>query len=332
MTLQQRIDLLVALGKYMQNNSSEWQTIKEDANRANPWFVPEFIDMAAANISSEFLQKDKLEHWVEQYSIPNNNDKPVRVGVVMAGNLPMVGFHDMLCVFIAGHKLLVKLSSKDEILIKHLIAVMTDLHPPLKDLIAFADNLKGCFAYIATGSNNSSYYFDYYFGKYPNIIRRNRTSIAVLDGTESATELELLADDMQTYFGLGCRNVTKLFVPENYNFELLLKALNKYEHYADFHKYKHNYDYQLALLMMGNKFYMTNGTVLLSENESLFTAVSQINYKYYQTPNDLVELKKNKEVQCIVGHGFLPFGKTQTPGLTDYADGVDTLHFALNLG
>lgn len=331
MTLQQRIDLLVALGKYINNNSTEWQSIKEDANRANPWFVPEFIEMAALNIANEFLQKEKLEQWVAEYKVPNENTKPVRVGVVMAGNLPMVGFHDMLCVFIAGHKQLIKLSSKDEILIKHLVTVMTDLHPPVADLIAFADNLKGCDAYIATGSNNSGRYFDYYFGKYPNIIRRNRTSVAVLDGSETTEELELLADDMQTYFGLGCRNVTKLYVPENYNFEPLLKALNKYEHYSDFHKYKHNYDYQLALLMMGNKFYMTNGTILLSENQSLFTAVSQINYNFYKNKNELEGLKENMDIQCIVGHGFLPFGKTQKPGLNDYADGIDTLQFALDL-
>ncbi len=331
MTLQQRIDLLVALGKYINNNSTEWLSIKEDANRANPWFVPEFIEMAAFNMTNEFLQKDKLEQWVAEYKVPNENAKPVRVGVVMAGNLPMVGFHDMLCVFIAGHKQLIKLSSKDEILIKHLVMVMTDLHPPLVDLIAFADNLKGCDAYIATGSNNSGRYFDYYFGKYPNIIRRNRTSIAVLDGSESAGELELLADDMQTYFGLGCRNVTKLYVPENYNFEPLLMALNKYEHYADFHKYKHNYDYQLALLMMGNKLYMTNGTILLSENESLFTAVSQINYNYYKNENEFEGLKENMDIQCIVGHNYVPFGKTQKPGLNDYADGIDTFQFALGL-
>ncbi len=331
MTLQQRIDLLVALGKYINNNSTEWQSIKEDANRANPWFVPEFIEMAALNIVNEFLQKEKLENWTTEYKVPNENSKPIRVGVVMAGNLPMVGFHDMLCVFIAGHKQLIKLSSKDEILIKHLVTVMTDLHPPLTELIAFADNLKGCDAYIATGSNNSGRYFDYYFGKYPNIIRRNRTSVAVLDGSETTEELELLADDMQTYFGLGCRNVTKMYVPENYNFEPLLKALNKYEHYSDFHKYKHNYDYQLALLMMGNKFYMTNGTILLSENESLFTAVSQINYNFYKSKKELEGLRENMDIQCIVGHRFLAFGKTQKPGLNEYADGVDTLQFALGL-
>ncbi|HEX8357692.1 MAG TPA: acyl-CoA reductase, partial [Segetibacter sp.] len=259
MTLQERINVLTGLGEYMQNNSHEWAAVKEQASRANPWFVPEFIEMSAKNISTAFLQKSKLEAWVQLYQVPAENAKPVTVGVVMAGNIPMVGFHDMLCIFITGHKQLIKLSSKDDILIKHLVSVLTRQHASIGEYISFAENLKGCNAYIATGSNNSGRYFDYYFGRFPNIIRRNRTSVAIIDGTETPEELEQLADDIQTYFGLGCRNVTKLYVPENYNFESLLKALNKYEHYEDFHKYKHNYDYQLALLMMGNKFYMTNG-------------------------------------------------------------------------
>ncbi len=331
MTLQQRIELLVKLGDYMQKNGQKWTIAKEQANRVNPWFVPEFIEMAAANIANTFLQKDKLENWVNEYAVPAKNANPVAVGVVMAGNIPMVGFHDMLCIFITGHKQVIKLSSKDKVLIKHLVSVMAEWEPQVQSFISFSENLKGCDAYIATGSNNSSRYFDYYFGKYPNIIRRNRTSVAVLDGTETAEELEKLADDIQTYFGLGCRNVTKLYVPENYDFNGLLQALNKYEHYEDFHKYKHNYDYQLALLMMGNKFYMTNGTVLLSKNPSLFTAVSQVNYENYKNKEELEALKNNFDVQCIVGHNAIPFGSAQTPSLTDYPDGVDTMKFAMSL-
>lgn len=332
MTLQQRIDLLVELGRYIQNNSRDWQDVKESAYRANPWFIPQFIDMASANIAEQFLQKDKLENWATRYNIPATNPKPMTVGLVMAGNIPMVGFHDLLSVFITGHKQLIKLSSKDEVLIKHLILVMTELYPALRDLITIApQNLKGCEAYIATGSNNSGRYFDYYFGKYPNIIRKNKTSVAIVDGKESAEELEKLADDIQTYFGLGCRNVTKLYVPEDYHFEPLLRALNKYEYYADFHKYKHNYDYQLALLMMGNKKYMTNGTVLLSQNESLFTAVSQVHYETYTSKDQLGSLRNLPDVQCVVGHEQTPFGEAQKPGLMDYADKVDTVAFALSL-
>ena len=331
MTLQQRIDILVKLGVYMQNNGHDWVMAKEQTTRLNPWFVPEFIEMASENIIKEFLQRDKLQDWVRIYKIPEENTEPVTVGVVMAGNIPLVGFQDMLSVFIAGQKQIIKPSSKDSILIKHLVAVMIKENEEIRNLISFAENLKGCNAYIATGSNNSSRYFDYYFGKYPHIIRRNRTSIAILDGTETGDELEKLADDIQSYFGLGCRNVTKLYVPKDYNFEELLRALNKYSYYEDFHKYKHNYDYQLALLMMGNKFYMTNGTVLLTENPSLFTAVSQVHYEYYNNQEDLKSVQSNEDIQCIVGHGFVPFGNSQKPGLTNYADRTDTLQFALNL-
>jgi hypothetical protein len=255
----------------------------------------------------------------------------LRVGIVMAGNIPMVGFHDLLCVFITGHISAIKLSSKDEVLIQDIVLRLKEWEPEVAELITIAENLKGCDAYIATGSNNSGRYFDYYFGKYPHIIRRNRTSIAVLYESETTEELEKLADDIQTFFGLGCRNVTKLYVPHEYDFSALLKALNKYEHYEDFHKYKHNYDYQLALLMMGNKFYMTNGTILLSKNESLFTAVSQVNYEFYSNKKDLELLNDNKDVQCIVGHTAIPFGQAQQPSLFDYADGVDTMKFAMSL-
>lgn len=331
MTLQQRINLLVRLGDYMQTNCQEWQKTKELANRRNPWFVPEFIEMAAANISYNFLQKNKLEEWVKSYNIPAKNAKPVIIGIVMAGNIPLVGFHDWLCTFITGHIAKIKLSSKDDVLLKHLVHTLIEWEPGAANLITVADNLKDCNAYIATGSNNSGRYFDYYFGKYPSIIRRNRTSVAILDGTETPEELEKLADDIQSYFGLGCRNVTKLYVPLEYDFNALLKALNKYEHYEDFHKYKHNYDYQLALLMMGNKFYMTNGTVLLSQGSSLFTAVSQVNYEFYNNINELGSLRSNLDVQCVVGHEAISFGSAQQPSLFDYADGVDTMSFALSL-
>jgi hypothetical protein len=198
--------------------------------------------------------------------------------------------------------------------------------------IFFAFQLKGCDAYIATGSNNSARYFEYYFNKYPSIIRRNRTSLAVIDNTETKSELEKLADDIQTYFGLGCRNVTKLYVPSEYDFIPLLNALKKYDYFLDFHKYKHNYDYQLALLIMNSKFYMNNGSILLTENLSSFSPVSQMNYEYYSNIDSLDErLKSDDDIQCIVGHNFLNFGMSQSPQLDDYADGIDTMKFLSEL-
>jgi hypothetical protein len=249
----------------------------------------------------------------------------------MAGNIPLVGFHDFLSVFISGHTAVIKPSSKDEILIKHIVAELIKMDGRISEMVFFAPQLAGLDAYIATGSNNSSRYFDYYFGKFPNIIRRNRTSVAVIDGTETAAELDLLADDIQSYFGLGCRNVTQLFVPTNYDFIPLLTALKKYEYYLDFHKYKHNYDYHLALLIMGNKYYMNNDSLVFTENESPFSPVSQVHYQFYSTPEQLSHLNQNTDIQCIVGHGCIPLGSAQHPSLTDYADGTDTLAFLQTL-
>src|SRR4051794_13516115 len=200
MTLQQRIDLLARLGDYMQSNCQRWQQAKEQANRKNPWFIPEFIEMSATNIAAQFLQKEKLENWLNEYRLPADNTEPVTVGIVMAGNIPMVGFHDLLCVFASGNKARIKLSSKDDVLIKHLVAELSNWDEQVEMLISFEENLKGCQSYIATGSNNAGRYFDYYFGKYPSIIRRNRTSVAIIDGTETIEELENLADDIQAYF------------------------------------------------------------------------------------------------------------------------------------
>ncbi|KAI9434908.1 acyl-CoA reductase [Russula earlei] len=328
MDLQQRIQLMVQLGQYMQSNEEEWLAIKERAALENTWFTPDFIELAVINIATAFLTKEALEAWAAQYQVPATPPVEKNVGIVMAGNIPLVGFHDFLCVFISGHQMTIKASVKDHVLIRHLVKKLYEWEITIQNSIAFAEMLKGCDAYIATGSNNSSRYFDYYFGKYPNIIRRNRTSVAVLDGTETKDELDLLADDIQLYFGLGCRNITHLYVPPHYDFIPLLEALNKYDSYFGFHKYKHNYDYQLAVLMMAQRKYMTNGSIILTENESLFSPVSQVNYTSYTNKEAITTLLAgNEDVQCIVGHGFLPFGKAQQPSLTDYADGVDTMAF-----
>ena len=332
MDLQQRIQVLVKLGAYLQTNNEALQQLKENAYRQNPWFVPEFIETAVKNIAVEFLQEDKLDKWVQQYGIPPVNTNPATVGIVMAGNLPLVGFHDLLCVFITGNKALVKLSSKDSVLLKHMVQKMAEFNVDVDGFISFAENLKGCGAYIATGSNNSARYFDYYFSKYPHIIRRNRTSAAVLDGNETEGELLLLADDIQLYFGLGCRNVTKLYAPSGYDFLPLLNALRKYDHFSDFHKYRNNFDYHLALLLMNNRYYMTNESVILTENTSPFSPVSQVHYEYY---DDIAVLEKslegNTDIQCLLGHAHLPFGVAQSPSLTDYADGFDTIAFLKTL-
>lgn len=332
MNLQQRHVLLNRLGNYILENNSEWQAVKQRAGIQNGWFTPEFIDLAAGAIAHAFLQEDKLQAWTKQYGIPAENKAPKNVGIVMAGNIPMVGFHDFLCAFISGHRQTIKLSSKDDVLIKHLVQQLHAWDEATRPLIGFADMLKNCDAYIATGSNNTARYFDYYFSKYPHIIRRNRTSVAVLNGNETVEELEKLADDVYQYFGLGCRNVTKLYVPEAYDFLPLLEAFKKYNYLADHHKYKNNYDYVLAVLILNKSYYMTNNSVILHENKALFSPISQLNYEFYKDEEEVAAgLQASEDVQCIVGKRYTPFGQAQQPALTDYADGVDTLKFLLEL-
>ena len=250
----------------------------------------------------------------------------------MAGNIPLVGFHDFLCVFISGHRQTIKLSSKDDILLKHLVQKMSEWEIIAGNYISFSEMLKGCDAYIATGSNNSARYFEQYFSKYPNIIRSNRTSVAVLTGKERPEELALLSDDIHMYFGLGCRNITKIFVPAEYDFVPLLKAFDRYKYFIDHHKYKNNYDYQLSIALMNNIYYMTNGSTLLIESDEIFSAISRLNYSFYDNAETVLkDLTGNPNVQCIAGHGGIAFGQAQSPGLQDYADGVDTMQFLLSL-
>ena len=332
MTLQTRIRLFTRLGEYILGDNADWQDCKERAYRENPWFITEFIELSVKKIAEKFLQEKALTDWTLAYSVPDYQNQPQNIGIVMAGNIPLVGFHDLLCSFISGHKTTAKVSSKDSVLIKHLVGKLAEWNPIVLDKIVFAENLKGCDAYIATGSNNTSRYFEYYFGKYPNIIRKNRSSVAILDGSETPLELLALADDIQFYFGLGCRNITKIFVPHGYDFIPLLDALRKYEHFMEFHKYKHNYDYHLAILIMSNRYYMNNDSTILTENIAVFSPVSQVHYAFYSDASTvLTELASNEEVQCIIGHGQVPFGMAQSPLLTDYADGVDTMAFLTNL-
>ncbi len=332
MNLQERIDLLVKLGIYLRSDDEEWLATKTKAFAQNGWFSPAFINLAVENIVARFLAPDALTSFVKAYAIPSAQASPKKIGLVMAGNIPLVGFHDWLCIFLSGHFAVVKPSSKDTALITQIVKKLAQWNPAAGTQTIFSDMLKGCDAYIATGSNNSARYFDYYFRKYPHIIRRNRTSVAILTGEESAAELDKLADDVNLYYGLGCRNVTKLYVPAGYDFVPLLAHFKKYIDFADNNKYKNNYDYQLAIVLLNHQYYMTNDALLLIENPGVFSPISVLHYEFYTGSAAAVadSLQNNADIQCVVGRQYIPFGEAQNPALPDFADGVDTMRFLLD--
>lgn len=331
MKLIERFELLENLRKYLTEPTPGLEEAIDNAHYQNPWFTPEYIRLSIQNIAQQFLTEQTLRSVAEQYKIPEITPAPRKVGLVMAGNIPLVGFHDFLCIFLSGHHQMIKLSSRDSILLKHFIEVMLAFNPAFQPYVEWADSLKGCDAYIATGSTNTSRYFQQYFAKYPNIIRKNRTAIAILDGKETEDELHSLADDIQLYYGLGCRNVSQIWVPEGYDFNPLLKSLEKYDHYLDNHKYKHNYDYVLTINMMNREQYYTNGSIVLSPNRSPFAGIANLNYAYYSNVDDVINELNPDDLQVILGHDFKPFGEAQCPGFTDYADGVDTMAFLSTL-
>ncbi len=272
MDLENRISLLVELGKFMRSDDSAWKEAKLRTFQHNAWFIPDFIDLSIRQISEQFLQRGLLEKWVNEYLTPGREQISKKIGLVMAGNIPLVGFHDFLCCFICGHQPYIKLSSKDPWLFPALLDFMKSQSQGVTAEIQTDSTLRGMDAYIATGSNNSARYFEYYFKKYPSLIRRNRTSIALLEGDETEIELDKLADDVFLYFGLGCRNVTQIYVPEGYDFIPLLRAFRKYQWMADHNKYKNNYDYRLSLAILNKLMYMSNDCLLLLENDITFLA------------------------------------------------------------
>ena len=342
MVLEERIALMCQLGAYLEKMDDDLKEILVQAERQNPWFTQQHLSLAITNIQKYFLKESLLKNWTKDYPIFSKSElsSAPTVGIVMAGNIPLVGFHDFLAVFISGCKQKIKLSSKDTVIWNHLFIILNQWSKEFKEWAQIEERLNNCDAYIATGSNNTAKHFEYYFKKYPHIIRSNKTSAAILNGKESEEELEALSDDVFSYFGLGCRNVTKIFVPKDYNFIPLLQAFNKYGYFLDYNKYKNNYDYQLALLLLNKIEYMSSDSLLLVKSDSLFSAISVLNYEYYDSIQDVEkELENDEELQCIVSQSPLTsnlqnhfsLGQAQTPQLNDYADGVNTLDFLATL-
>jgi len=305
----------------------------------NPWFTPQWINRALMGISL-MLEPEVLEKWLSAYTgIPVEESGELTVGLVLAGNIPMVGFHDILCVLAAGHSVLAKTSSKDERLIKALAEVLKHIDPDLgMRIIITEDQLKGMDAIIATGSNNSARYFEYYFRKYPHIIRKNRNGVAVLTGDESQEELRGLGEDIFSYFGMGCRNVTKIYVPEDYDLKVLLGVLDDFTELTQHNKYANNVDYHRSLYLMNQVEFLDNGITLLKEDTAIASPAGVVFYERYSEIGDVQQLllKHEEEIQCTVSvHPDIikrvgP-GKTQEPMPWEYADGVDTISFLTQL-
>lgn len=332
MQLQERIDLLVRLGNYMQSQEEAWKNAKHKAFLENNWFIPEFIDAAVNHISTTYLEETALKTLAQSFHITNQPATSRKIGIVLPGTTPLAGFHDIMSVFLVGHYSLIKTSPRDEALLKHLVTKLHDWTPGNTQYFTLAPMLKGCDAYIATNSKETTASFDQYFGKYPNIIRRNTTTVAVLTGQETTEELEKLADDIHLYFGLGSRNVSKLYVPENYDFVPLLNAFKEYEYFSNHHKFKNNYDYNLSIQILNNRFYMTNGSILLTENTALFSPISQVHYEFYSNlPHLLTQLEQREDIEGIVGEQHIPFGASNLPSLATFEKGENTLKFLNNL-
>lgn len=326
--IKNRIELLQKLNEYILQNNEDFQLIKNNAERQNAWFSQEFIEHSFHAITSRYLHEEALEQYTKDLQTAESTNKTMTIGITMAGNIPLVGFHDFLTVFLSGHKQRIKFSSKDNVLLPHLIEKLYAWDENVRLLVSSSEMLKACDAYIATGSNNSAIYFEKYFARFPHIIRRNRTSVAILTGNESLSELELLADDVYMYFGLGCRNVTKLYVPENYDFIPLLQAFKKYDQLKHHNKYRNNLDYNLAVFILNNQYYMSNESILLIENQTLFSAIGVLHYEQYSDMQTLLnQLQSNTDIQAIISTNTIPFGAAQSPSLTDFADGVNTIDF-----
>lgn len=331
MILEQRISAFTRLGNHLANLSEEgFESLALQARLENPWFTDENIKRSLVGIT-QYLQQDKLKQWTSGYSLSPTDAK--EVALVLAGNIPLVGFHDLLCVLISGHHAQLKFSSKDSKLALYLIKHLVWLEPEFENAITVKENkLEEFDAVIATGSDNTSRYFEYYFGKYPNIIRKNRASCAVLTGNETPQEIEALGEDIFSYFGLGCRNVSKVYVPQGYDHAKLLSGLEKYKDIIHHHKYCNNYDYQKSILLVNQSPFLDTGFILLQESDKLVSPISVLYYEHYSDQADLEKkISPNQDkIQCIVGSKIpatIRFGEAQYPEVWDYADHVNTLKF-----
>jgi hypothetical protein len=353
LTLESRIKAFVELGKIMGRASESLTEPSSDfkgqypvfyeslhtANHYNPWFTTANIAFALKTWQSA-LNQVSIQGWVSQYKPAIQNIEPKKIAAIMAGNIPLVGFHDFISTLMAGHSIIGKLSSEDKILLPAISDVLCTIEPSFKQRIEFTEStIKDFDAIIATGSNNTARYFEYYFTKYPHIIRKNRNGVAVLSGGESDEALQRLGSDICTYFGLGCRNVTKVFLPAGSDPSKLFNAIEPYVKVLnDHYKFMNNHSYYSSVYLLNTTPHLDNGVFILTESEQYSSPIPVLYYQFYENIETLKEklLQEDELIQCVANDIFtsaktVPLGSTQCPGLTDYADGIDTMKFLLNL-
>lgn len=295
----------------------------------NPWFIPRYTLASIQSICNQYLDESKLRIWLGRYPL---TEKEQTTGLILAGNIPLVGFHDILCGYFTSQKLNIKLSSKDNFLTSHVLNLWSEIDPDWKNRMTLVDKIEDCTKVIATGSNNTYKYFEFYFKKYKHILRKNRTSIAIVPNNISDEELNYLIDDIFLYFGLGCRNVSKLWIEKGFDLGRIFEASERYNFLFEHTKYMNNYDYQRTLLLLNKIPHLSNNFLMLREDSSLYSPISVVNYELYNTQESIDQFinQHREEIQCVIGRDNIPFGKAQSPELWDYADGVDTMQFLLD--
>lgn len=337
MNFQQRKEAFIQLGHFLQDAANNAHKAIVEAYLYNQWFTEESQRMAL-QAWADALSELKINEWTAKYDFEKPQNSKT-VAIIMAGNIPLVGLHDLICVLLSGHHALVKLSSDDKILPKFIVAALLQIEPAFADSITLLNDekLEKYDAVIATGSNNSNRYFEHYFSKVPNILRKNRNSIAVLTGNETNDEMKLLAKDIFTYFGLGCRNVSKMYLPKGFDMALFFENTKDYDLYLNHNKYANNLMYHKSIWLLNQDDFLENGLINLKEDKSFSSPLASVFYEYYESIVDVktMILERKDEIQCVVSKIDLgvniPFGKTQQPELWDYADNVDTIEFLLGL-
>ncbi len=336
MTLDHRLQAFIRLGQAIRALSdTERAALAAKAGKENGWFTDASVNLALKGMGI-LLDADRLDRWTKSYPM---DSAPARtVGVAMAGNIPAVGFHDFLCVLISGHRLRYKVSSKDTVLLEWVQQTLVDLEPDFAQRIERSDRLNDVEAIIATGSDNTYRYFEYYFRNIPHVLRKNRVSCAVIQGDEPEDEIARLGQDIFSYYGLGCRNVASVFVPRDYDVMEFLRRLEGFGPAMENHKYQNNYTYQKSLAMLNQEKFLDNGFLLLKPSEKLISPIAVLHYTEYRDLDDLrnrIDTQRDKLQAIVSARGWyassLPFGSAQFPQVDDYADGLDTMKFLTSL-